>query len=662
MLIDSGKPRRNEIVGPQIHGAANSDKQHRPENAERSRDAMLHAEDKEVDVANEAVQLTNASPFKDTAEAMSVLSDQAELTNETALSSVQSSTQNRIAPNENDAETAGPQIDQALFSARLPILGASPSKSSEKPDHASFTEAQEDCEDKTSVHEDSPLQTSKFKPEEDDKDEANSAESDIVELSASGASEGSLEAQDITTVVQTPKAPRLELVDQPAPTPKLLHLDSPQIGTTLLRRESLRRRSSSRKSSSAKKSRSPNKKQLKKRDTLQEREILQRFSESVDTQGSNFQPPADENVQVKLPTHLADRTPASNGEDTAPILTEVEDTASVGEAVLETRDLQRAVEAIEVCEDTTAVTAVDHSTTNTAGHDAIIEANKAIANAEIVEAQQTITDICEKADLPVRRTRSGARFSDDTSLLKDFLSRAQASKAAKTTVLSPKVPKSLQQSPRRSPKKLRAIASPEKGQHGSSRHNSNKLTMSPNKAKLETTFGDDLDEEVVADPDNEQVACRRSTRMRLPAPPKTPPGVPSLIPVRRADRVDPVVLQKSQAQELAMVTRANTRKNKGPAKPPQLALRDIKVDDTELTVTSIGQGAGDGKTVAWAEHLAFYQESNEAAEDPEERRPRVRRIRGLGAGNGTPAAKEKIVGAAPANGTPGPKRRGKVRG
>jgi hypothetical protein len=87
----------------------------------------------------------------------------------------------------------------------------------------------------------------------------------------------------------------------------------------------------------------------------------------------------------------------------------------------------------------------------------------------------------------------------------------------------------------------------------------------PGKQKLGTSEFDEIDEGVV-----EPISIRRSARVRVPAPQKLPLGTPSFIPVRRPDGTEPVVLQKSTAQELAIITRANTRRNKGQSKPADL--------------------------------------------------------------------------------------------
>ena len=460
----------------------------------------------------------------------------------------------------------------------------------------------------------------------------------------------------------------------PLPTPRkgeegLQGFNSPQIGTTILRRESLRNKGSPRKKGSAQKTRSPHRRHgLKKRDTLQEREILQQFiadaspNEAIGTKESTIQS-GNRSPKAKSPDPLVidekdvppvEISSASHQDElSCEGLVEVQ----AADVVLDTKDLGRAVEAIEVCQDPYGdqqQASVDDASLSSEVKDNIEQANNFIANSEVQQATDTIAEVCDKLDLTIRKTRSGARISDDTSMLQDFLNRAQAKKAAKNVPsLSAEIPK-LQSSPvRRSPRKALEphvvdAVSPQK-----TKKNSKGPSTPPRKRIAEESDSSD-DPETVAGPST----FRRSARTRLPAPSKTPPGAPSFIPVRRGDGSDQVVLQKSQAQEMAIMTRANTRRNKGQSKPPSLALQNLP---PESPVKMTAQERADhAKKVAWAERLASYQESRDAPEEPDDQRPKVRRLRGLGAGNGTPAKKSAST-VPSSNGTPAPKRRSKTK-
>jgi hypothetical protein len=198
-------------------------------------------------------------------------------------------------------------------------------------------------------------------------------------------------------------------------------------------------------------------------------------------------------------------------------------------------------------------------------------------------------------------TRSGTRFSDDAIMLREFLSRAQARKAARDLSCPAPAPAPAaapRRSPRRSPRKSLAEIghnSPSRDQPGDLRKRPGTPPGSP---QLEM---DELDDDGPA-----PTSCRRSRRTRLLTPARPAPGAPSLIPVRRADGVDNIILQRSSAQRLAMVTRANTRRNRGQSKPPKLALRALPAET--LPVGVVGpRGDRSGKCVRWDEPLAYYQ-------------------------------------------------------
>ena len=231
------------------------------------------------------------------------------------------------------------------------------------------------------------------------------------------------------------------------------------------------------------------------------------------------------------------------------------------------------------------------------------------------------------------RTRSGARFSDDTNMLKDFLSRAQARRAAITTT-QPKEPVSP------AAQSLRKIL-------GQRDNNSTTPTTPKDALKKPTTplsepVMDLIEERDAERAPKEPASIRRSTRKRhqhLAGSTKIPTSAPSFIPVRRTDGTDPVVLRKSVTHELTMVTRANTRRNKGQSKMPKLVLQDLIVQGPEERESTRAMGA---KMVSWDERLVQYQEAREAQEaqeGEEAKRPKIRQLRGLGASNGTPAPK-----------------------
>lgn len=251
---------------------------------------------------------------------------------------------------------------------------------------------------------------------------------------------------------------------------------------------------------------------------------------------------------------------------------------------------------------------------------------------------------------PRRSARSGIRFSDDTSMLKDFLSRAQARKQARDAALTAEpLGTTRSPSPRRSPRKaLASLDSNSPSPHGTSEA-VNRVRTPPGKVKLGEAHLEDMDETVTS-----TSPVRRSTRKRLAGPSKTSTGAPSFIPVRRADGTEPVVLPKSVSQELALVTRTNTRRNKGQAKPPAIILKTLGVEEMEEESQG-GHSLRKCKSVGWDQRLVYYHDGTEVHADAkvkmEEKRPKARRLRGLGAGNGTPAPKRQTADVLRTNGT-----------
>ena len=443
---------------------------------------------------------------------------------------------------------------------------------------------------------------------------------------------------------------------------------SPQIGTSLLRRESLRRKESPSNRRSLRKTR---RETLQRRDTLQEREILRGVIAETDPQKSidDFENGINENS----PPHAEGTAKETIHQDLEAEHCDIKTVGEIGaddvasvvpsqeENILENKDVHGAVEAIEAYESPnrsqSCNSPIVFSLSEIQASQAIDTVDETIAEIEFHEATQALETNKMETNSSNRRTRSGTRFSDDTSMLKEFLNRAQAKKAARIPSLTaPDLPKP-QISPRRSPRKALGSQSGHDLSPQKPRNVPNRPGTPPGKPQVDAVDSDD-GEEISA----EITSCRRSTRTRLPAPVKGAPGAPSFIPVRRADGTDPVVLQKSQAQELAMVTRANTRRNKGQSKPPLLALQDLPAESIEsASSTTFKRRTTSSKTVGWAEQLASYQDAK-AAEEPEETRPKVRRMRGLGAANnGTPAPRRTTAVVSTSNGTPAPKRRVKVR-
>lgn len=272
--------------------------------------------------------------------------------------------------------------------------------------------------------------------------------------------------------------------------------------------------------------------------------------------------------------------------------------------------------------------------------------------SEDIENNENAPNTPKQIAETTRTTRSGTRYSDETNMLRDFLSRARARKAAKEVSVSTEAPGPTT-SCRRSPRKSLAEVdnnspSPEKPRNASKRRGT-----PPGKAKLEIGDLDDLDEAA-----HETPSHRRSTRTRLFTPVRPAPEAPSLIPVRRADGGDNIILRRSSAQELATVTRANTRRNRGQSKPPKLVLRNLST--VSLPTEVLGErGDGCGKSVGWDKTLVYYQATSCIALTQEVKRTRSRKIGAPGSRDTALAPTKGTTEALSSHGMSGPKHRGR---
>lgn len=289
-----------------------------------------------------------------------------------------------------------------------------------------------------------------------------------------------------------------------------------------------------------------------------------------------------------------------------------------------------------------------------------------------------------KLDSPPPRLASGAEdttmtvsFDDDTAMLKDFLNRAAASKAEKAALTTHRR-ESLQN--RRDSDVVRyALASPrkaleEKDPNSPSKHTTEltlDLSQTPTLSAPSETPSPTPDVAVPEGAEEANKGTRRSSRAkksRLPAPASSGPAPTPKIAIRRNDGNEVVVLKKDDAKVLADLTRANTRKNKQGAfcvtvrlmKAQMEAIGQPPVDDATKEIVV-------GKNVRWDEQLAYYQENpdtianalaeaeslatpdelsfSDTGSEPKKKKekisktstPKVRRARGLGTANGTPA-------------------------
>ncbi|KAL1651903.1 hypothetical protein SLS58_000026 [Diplodia intermedia] len=305
-------------------------------------------------------------------------------------------------------------------------------------------------------------------------------------------------------------------------------------------------------------------------------------------------------------------------------------------------------------------------------------------------------------------------IDEDTAFLKDFLSRAGASKASREATVTQletmtkrrdsDVVRQALSSPRM------ALESKDPNSHIATSAGSPSLKANMKDSEdisgvtaldgKKLDFGDLTSDLTLEEPAEEPPAPapaattpkpqsnRRSSRARQTRLPATPAAGPNRIQFRGAAGADPVVLKKSSdAQEMAAVTRTNTRKNKGSALAAPIRLNKLKAESLKAG-TVPDAPAPDGSLpvfadpdidvwqaskLRWDGQLVYFQEQGNLAgltslSDDESAEPaeiessaqekkeeggskkrkdksgdssstpaRTKRARGLGAGNGTPA-------------------------
>jgi hypothetical protein len=229
----------------------------------------------------------------------------------------------------------------------------------------------------------------------------------------------------------------------------------------------------------------------------------------------------------------------------------------------------------------------------------------------------------EEPQMPPRRSAK-PRVSDDTALLQAFLNRAAQNKS--TRRLSASKRESL--SNRRDSDTVRqALASPAKPEILAL------ATLDPNSpspkksmAVLEDSKLAENDIATVSSPKSgsgdAEISQERTTRRSHRDKRRVERAVPlAHTRISLRGNTDPVILKRSEAQELATTTRANTRKNKGGSIMPTLRLSKLIVEEAPIeTVQEIEEDTSEKiarpgvRNVKWDETLAYYQE---AVSEPE---------------------------------------------
>ncbi|KAH9217116.1 hypothetical protein DL95DRAFT_362354 [Leptodontidium sp. 2 PMI_412] len=237
------------------------------------------------------------------------------------------------------------------------------------------------------------------------------------------------------------------------------------------------------------------------------------------------------------------------------------------------------------------------------------------ASEELHESSTPDLTTTELTETISENAPSAVYDHDDTDMLRNFLSKVKANKAAKAKTSIPKRKRSLPHSPLQIPLGTVDATSPSPPK-AKDEFDVSLPTPSPSKRRKrnEPSHEAPQDEDVT-----EPRSIRRSGRTRLPV--KAAPVAPSFIPVRRLgqDGDSTVTLRRNEEKELAALTKVNTRKNKGGASHPAdfLAKKADEKEDPASRQRALKEVFDEknykqklnkkGKSVVWAEELAQFQ-------------------------------------------------------
>ncbi|GAD97042.1 hypothetical protein AOR_1_1860154 [Paecilomyces variotii No. 5] len=219
--------------------------------------------------------------------------------------------------------------------------------------------------------------------------------------------------------------------------------------------------------------------------------------------------------------------------------------------------------------------------------------------------------IAEEATLIRSALRSSALDGDDEELLSDFLSRAKAKRAANAAG----TPKDGDQSV---PADLLPESPTPRSRRALEELDTNSPSLQPaSPVKNDGAADEDRRDAEPVEPEDQLASPtrRRSSRAKPKKASKraAPPAVPKEIPVRRPKGTEFVFLQRTEAQDLALATRRNTKRNRGTAQMPKqmlAALAQRLEEDSDSTTSpsrSHRRRGKKGKTVSWSEQLVEYE-------------------------------------------------------
>ena len=278
----------------------------------------------------------------------------------------------------------------------------------------------------------------------------------------------------------------------------------------------------------------------------------------------------------------------------------------------------------------------------------------------------------------------------DTDLLRKFLTRVKANKAAKTSTSIPKRKTSLPHSPIQLPLgTIPATSSPSSPKT----HHKYRDELSLDEFDVSAPVASPSKRRKVAHESKHEIgleipqptgrSLRRNLRTRLPVKQALSTPTPSLIPLRRfhGQEDTTLALRKNEEKELATLTKFNSGRNKGAALPPRLRLATLAQEQEEDAAgpaakhrslkrafeekEAKGKAKRNAKTVVWAKELVAYQTDEKKIAEPafilppvkkatEEQKPKEEKKKTVKVGG---SIRSKMSLGMANNGTPAPKRK-----
>ncbi|KIV97847.1 hypothetical protein PV10_01552 [Exophiala mesophila] len=250
----------------------------------------------------------------------------------------------------------------------------------------------------------------------------------------------------------------------------------------------------------------------------------------------------------------------------------------------------------DMCEDISPLAADLKSDDELATQSGVEETSRPVRDPNTT----TESVLISQENLLLRPTCTLSVDHDDTAYLNDFLSRARAQKAA------------------RSSSSLETVTMDGEAVEEEDLMEENEETEVAENGTDSDGIAEVRETVLAPQDDTEANLCspRRSSRLitRLPRPQKPVTSVPSSITLKRLNGTEFISMQK-ETQSLALTTRTNTKRNKGLAQSVQQRLRQL---DAEARVKQPEIGGVEGeaskkkrkkaKEVGWAEELARCQD------------------------------------------------------